>query len=48
MRQDLTRHGQEAARLLIRRIENPGCPPEHLQLPAQLILRQSVLPYERR
>jgi LacI family repressor for deo operon, udp, cdd, tsx, nupC, and nupG len=45
MGQDMTAIGREAARLLIRAVEQPGAmPQEHLRLPAELIVRQSTRP----
>jgi DNA-binding LacI/PurR family transcriptional regulator len=42
MRQDLSRIGREAARLLINAIQQPDAPHQHLLLPAELIVRRST------
>jgi DNA-binding LacI/PurR family transcriptional regulator len=42
MRQDMAQIGREAARLLIRAVEQPLAIPQHLRLPAELIVRQST------
>lgn len=42
IRQDMALSGREAVRLLIRRLENPALEPQHLRLPAQLIIRSST------
>jgi DNA-binding LacI/PurR family transcriptional regulator len=42
MRQDLFGIGREAARLLIRALEYPNAPHEHLRLPAELVVRHST------
>lgn len=44
MRQDMHAIGQEAARLLINRIDNPDSPPEQIRFAAQLIVRSSTAP----
>ncbi len=40
MRQDLAEIGCQAAQLLIRAVENPDAPRQHLRLPAELIVRE--------
>jgi DNA-binding LacI/PurR family transcriptional regulator len=42
IRQDFLRIGQEAARLLIRALNQPFAPRQHLRLPAELIVRRST------
>jgi DNA-binding LacI/PurR family transcriptional regulator len=42
VRQDFLRIGQEAARLLIRALNHPTAPRQHLRLPAELIVRRST------
>jgi DNA-binding LacI/PurR family transcriptional regulator len=42
MRQDMARIGREAVRLLIRAIEEPKSPRQHLRLPAELVVRHST------
>ncbi len=42
IRQDFLQIGREAAKLLIRSLEEPGAPRQHLRLPAELIVRQST------
>lgn len=42
MRQDMARIGREAVRLLIRAIEEPKSPRQHLRLPAELVIRHST------
>lgn len=42
MRQDLAKIGCQAAQLLIRAVENPDAPRQHLRLPAELIVREST------
>lgn len=44
-KQDFTRLGKEAVRLLIGNVENPNFPQQHLRLRAQLIQRQSTAPH---
>lgn len=44
MRQDMLAIGQEAARLLISRIENPDYPHQQIRFAAQLIVRSSTAP----
>jgi LacI family repressor for deo operon, udp, cdd, tsx, nupC, and nupG len=46
MLQDIEFIGREAARLLIRRLENPHAPPLHLQYPAQVVIRSSTALYK--
>jgi LacI family transcriptional regulator len=51
IRQPMIRVGEEAVKLLIERIENPGLPPRLIQLDIELVKRQSVAPprsFERR
>jgi DNA-binding LacI/PurR family transcriptional regulator len=42
MRQDIHFNGRQAARLLIRRLENPQAPPQYLFHPAELVVRCST------
>ena len=42
MRQDLLGIGVKAAHLLVRRLREPGASPEHLRLPAELVVREST------
>ncbi len=42
MRQDIHFNGRQAARLLIRRLDNPQAPPQHLFHPAELVVRCST------
>lgn len=42
MRQDMFGMGQQAVQLLIQALENPEQPAVHLQLPAELVVRQST------
>jgi LacI family repressor for deo operon, udp, cdd, tsx, nupC, and nupG len=42
MRQDMPRIGREAARLLIRAIQQPDAPRQHLRLPAEIVVRHST------
>jgi LacI family repressor for deo operon, udp, cdd, tsx, nupC, and nupG len=42
MRQDLFDIGVKAAQLLVRRLREPGAPPVHLRLPAELVVREST------
>jgi DNA-binding LacI/PurR family transcriptional regulator len=42
MRQDMFGMGQQAAQLLIRALEDPKQPSVHLQLRAELVVRQST------
>jgi len=42
MRQDIHFNGRQAARLLIRRLDNPQAPPQHLFHPAELVIRCST------
>lgn len=46
MRQDIELSGREAARLLVRRLEQPEAPVEHRILEAQLVVRCSTAPLE--
>jgi LacI family repressor for deo operon, udp, cdd, tsx, nupC, and nupG len=48
MRQDTFGIGCEAARLLVRVIEAGNLPPQHIRFPAELVLRASTAPIERR
>ncbi|MBN2147539.1 MAG: LacI family DNA-binding transcriptional regulator [Anaerolineales bacterium] len=45
MRQDIFCIGCEAARLLIQSIEQPGRKPQHVRLPAELVVRRSTAAY---
>jgi LacI family repressor for deo operon, udp, cdd, tsx, nupC, and nupG len=47
MRQDMACIGQTAVRLLIQAIEDPAARPEHISLPAELVVRQSTGPGKR-
>jgi DNA-binding LacI/PurR family transcriptional regulator len=42
MRQDMFAIGREAARLLLRAIDKPQTPRQHLRLPAELVVRKST------
>lgn len=42
VRQDIPGIGQQAARLLIRALEQPEAAPEHISAPAELVVRQST------
>ncbi|MDD5369473.1 MAG: substrate-binding domain-containing protein, partial [Anaerolineaceae bacterium] len=42
MQQNMTELGAQAARLLIRTVEQPKLPPLHIRIPAELILRSST------
>lgn len=42
MRQDMPRIGRQAARLLIQALESADTPPQHINLPAELVVRQST------
>lgn len=42
MRQDLFGIGRKAAQLLIRAVEQPGAPLQHLRIPAELVVRRST------
>jgi DNA-binding LacI/PurR family transcriptional regulator len=44
MFQDIQFIGREAARLLIKRLEEPQAPPQHLQYPAEVVIRCSTAP----
>jgi DNA-binding LacI/PurR family transcriptional regulator len=45
VRQDMFAIGREAARLLIRAIEQPDAPRQQMQLPAELVVRNSTAPF---
>lgn len=45
VRQDFALIGREAARLLIRAVEEPQAPREHLLLPGEMIIRRSTTAY---
>jgi LacI family transcriptional regulator len=42
LRQDFYAIGREAAKLLVRAVENPETPRQHLRLPAELLVRRST------
>lgn len=42
LRQDFYAIGREAAKLLVRAVENPEIPRQHLRLPAELLVRRST------
>jgi len=48
MRQDICYSGIQAARLLVQRIETPDAPYQSVRVPAELIIRGSTAPIERR
>ena len=46
IKQDFLMIGQEAAKLLIRAVEEPAAPLQHLVLPAEMVTRRSTGPYK--
>ena len=46
IKQDFLMIGQEAAKLLIRAVEEPDAPLQHLVLPAEMVTRRSTAPYK--
>jgi len=48
MRQDICYSGVQAARLLVQRVETPDAPFQVVHVPAELIIRGSTAPIERR
>ena len=46
IKQDFLMIGQEAAKLLIRSVEEPDAPLQHLVLPAEMVTRRSTGPYK--
>jgi LacI family transcriptional regulator len=46
IKQDFLMIGQEAAKLLIRSVEEPEAPLQHLVLPAEMVTRRSTGPYK--
>lgn len=46
VRQPLEEMGRIAAKLLLEQIDDPGCPPQRVALPTQLVIRDSCGPYQ--